>query len=85
MTEAFFWSQPISENSSSETESTTEEEKLLSILNHLNKEDITWNKHLAGITPEYGFHLIIGDDDYYINQAEASQGQTEISFNGKQW
>ncbi len=62
-----------------------EEQVLISILNELTTEDITWNKQLAGITPEYGFHLITGDDEYYINQAEAPHGQTEISFRGKLW
>jgi hypothetical protein len=82
-TEIFFWYQRDNWN---EKELTAEEERaLISILNGLTTEDITWNKHLAGITPEYGFHLMAGDDDYYINQAGAPHGQTEISFQGKQW
>lgn len=82
-TAIFIWYQ---QDNWEEKELTIEEEQaLISILNELTTEDITWNKHLAGITPEYGFHLITGDDDYYINQAGAPHGQTEISFQGKQW
>lgn len=82
-TDMFFWAQ---ENDWAEIELTSEEEqKLLSILSGLTEDDITWNKHQAGITPEYGFHLTVGDDDYYINQAGSPYGQTEISFKGKLW
>lgn len=82
-TELFIWYQ---QDNWKEKELTFEEKQALtSILNELTTEDITWNKHLAGITPEYGFHLITGDDDYYIDQAGAPHGQTEISFQGKLW
>jgi hypothetical protein len=82
-TNVFFWAQ---ENDWAEIELTSEEKlRLLSLLSELTPEDITWNKQQAGITPEYGFHLSVGDDDYYINQAEAPHGQTEIHFQGKQW
>ena len=82
-TEIYFWAQ---ENDFAEIELTSDEKlSLLSLLNELTPEDISWNKHQAGITPEYGFHLTVGDDDYYINQAGAPLGQTEISFQGKLW
>lgn len=85
-TEVFFWSQPIMGNPGGETELTPEEEQeLLSILDGLTKESMTWNKHLAGITPEYGFHLVVSGEDYNIDQAGAPHGQTEISYQGKQW
>lgn len=82
-TDMFFWAQ---ENDFAEIELTSEEKlRLLSVLSELTPEDITWNKHQAGITPEYGFHLTVENDDYYINQAGAPFGQTETSFQGKQW
>lgn len=82
-TEIYFWAQ---ENDFAEIELTSGEKlRLLSLLNELTSEDITWNKHQAGITPEYGFHLTVENDDYYINQAGAPLGQTEISFQGKLW
>lgn len=82
-TNVFFWAQ---ENDFVEIELTSEEKLLLlSLLSEITSEDITLNKQQAGITPEYGFHLSVGEDDYYINQAEAPYGQTEIHFQGKQW
>lgn len=84
-TEISLWSM-LDDHPEIETALTADEEQtLISILHELTREDITWNKHFAGITPLYGFHLIVGDDDYHINQADAPRGQTEISFKGKLW
>ncbi|SHI02394.1 hypothetical protein SAMN02745823_01973 [Sporobacter termitidis DSM 10068] len=85
-TKVYFWSMDTQEEETGETELTPEERrKLISILSNLSEDDITWNRRLAGITPEYGFHLVAGDGDRYINQAGAPHGQTEISFEKKQW
>lgn len=62
-----------------------EVQELVSIINSLKEDKLTENKHLAGITPEYGFHLLAGDEKYYINQANAPNGQTEIGFQDKLW
>ncbi len=85
-TTVYFWSQELLENPDSEIKLTPEEtQALLSVLSRLDIDDITWNKTHAGITPTYGFHLIIDGEDYYINQAGSPHGQTEISFQGKLW
>ncbi len=81
-TKVFFWS----EGEMQEIELTAEETgKLLSILSNLTEACITENKHLAGITPEFGFHFIVNNNDYYINQAGAPHGETEIGYQEKQW
>jgi hypothetical protein len=84
--EAFFWCAYDFKEENGEIELTPEaEKKLISILNNLKGNNIIWNKQLEGITPAFGFRLTIGDENYYINQAEAPSGQSEISFQGKQW
>jgi len=76
----YFW------HNSSEKELTGEDvQKLVSITNDLAEDNFTENKHLEGITPEYGLRLVIGDNEYHINQADAHNGETEINFQGKQW
>ncbi|MDR0490126.1 MAG: hypothetical protein LBH28_02600 [Oscillospiraceae bacterium] len=64
---------------------------VLTILAGIPSDALTWNKNLTGITPEYGFHLTIDGEDYYINNAEGPDGlgspggQSEISFRDKLW
>lgn len=82
-TEITFWSWRYDYR---EQKLTAEEtDAVLTVLRSLSEEDITWNKHLAGTTPEYGFLLTIDGDDCYINQAGAPKGQTGISYAGKVW
>ena len=76
-----FWSNGNEEKNLTEDEV----QKVVSILNSLTEDNLTENKHLAGITPEFGFHLIAGGEDYYINQADAPMGQSEMGFHDKQW
>lgn len=84
--EAFFWSAYDLKEENGEIKLTPDDErKLISILNNLKENNIIWNKQLEGITPAFGFRLTIGDENYYINQAEAPSGQSEISFQEKQW
>lgn len=54
-------------------------------LQGLKKGALTENKHSAGITPDYGFHLVFDNKDYYLNQADGPHGQFEISYQNKQW
>lgn len=76
----FFW------HNSSEKKLTNEEvQKLVSITNNLSEDNFKENKHLAGITPEYGLRLVVGDEEYHINQSDAPNGETEINFQDKQW
>lgn len=82
-TEITFWSQR--DDFREQKLAAEETDAVLSALRSLTEEEITWNKHLAGTTPEYGLYLTVDGTDYHINQASAPKGQTEISYAGKQW
>jgi hypothetical protein len=62
-----------------------EVQELISITSSLTEDSYKENKYLAGITPEYGLRLVIGDKEYHINQADAPNGETEINFQDRQW
>jgi hypothetical protein len=79
-TSAFFW-----DMTGEKALTGAEQQALITILGSLSEENLTENKHLAGITPEYGFHLVTDGGDYYINQADAPRGQSEMNYAGKQW
>ena len=78
--EAYFW-----RNNAEHLLSSNDLQSRMIIFNDIKIEDLTENKELAGITPEYGLRLIVNEQDYHINQADAPGGQSEISFRNKQW
>ena len=80
--EAYFCSDYMNAEQSLSTEDV---QTLISIFAAIDIENLTENKELAGITPEYGLRLVVNEKSYYIAQADAPKGQSEISLQNKQW
>lgn len=59
--------------------------ELVALLNGLEKDDFTHNKHLRGGTPTYHLELNIGSETYYLNESIAPDGALEMEYDGKQW
>jgi hypothetical protein len=81
-TEAYFCSDYMNAEKALSAEDV---QTLISVFKEIDSEKLNENKELAGITPEYGLRLVVNDECYYINQADAPKGQSEISFLNKQW
>jgi len=77
----YFWSKGGEEKRLAEDEV----RKLVSIIDSLTEASLTENERLEGITPEFGLHLVVEGENYYINQADAPKGQSEIGFHDQQW
>lgn len=83
--EAVLWDSSRDGADESRALTRTETERLVSVLNGLTAENLAENKRLAGITPEYGACLTLAGKEYLLNQADAPRGQTELSFQNRQW
>ena len=55
------------------------------ILAGITSDKLTWNRELAGITPEYGLRLVIDEEVWWINQEDGPYGQSDFYFRKKQW
>ena len=55
------------------------------LLNALNKDSFTKNKHLRGGTSTYGMNVVIGSEIYHIHEAIGPHGALEMSYNGDLW
>lgn len=80
VTEAYVWS------NTGELPLTQEQiATVVAQINTITEDQLTQNKELAGITPEYGLRLYCGETEYNINQADAPGGGLEMRYGNAQW
>jgi len=76
------WTSNFGDNYESNEVQLNDEEiqEVVTLINSLNENDFTLNKHNAGTTPEYGLILTIGDTDYSFTDERFG-----LWFEGKHW
>ena len=87
VTAAYIWCYSSKEPERGGELSLTQEqiEAVVAQINTITEDQLTWNKELAGITPEYGLRLICGEKEYNINHADAPGGGLETHWKNAQW
>ncbi|MGM9607818.1 MAG: M56 family metallopeptidase [Oscillospiraceae bacterium] len=65
--------------------STDEMNNLAARINKLSKLDFRQNTELVGTMPEYGIIFKCGEEWYYINQCNDSNGTLEMGYGGNMW
>jgi len=59
--------------------------ELITLLNDLPQDSLTYNKHNRGGTSTYGIKINTASETFYLNQANGPSGSLEIEYEEKLW